>query len=224
MSQYETYNVEGSSLSGPSKQVGDKVERVIVFLHGYGADGNDLISLSEPLGQGIENCLFVSPHAPFACDMSPMGRQWFSIDLSEPREFGKGAESARPELDGFLTGLMKQTGVAAENVVLVGFSQGTMMALTTAYQREEAFGAVIGFSGALPDPENFLPKVKSKPPVLLVHGQADPVVPHSLMLPAASMLSAAEIEVQTHSVPGLQHGIDNSGLNAAYMMLRRVYG
>ena len=218
------YSVSGSDLTGPSVQVGDRVERVVVFLHGYGANGDDLISLAQPLGQGLNNCLFISPNAPEplpAVALNSTGRQWYALQELTPEAIGAGAAKARPVVDGFLSAVLAAHELPPKALSVLGFSQGCMMALETCYRRDEAIAAVIGFSGALPKPEDFQREVKAKPPALLVHGTADPVVPFHLMSIAAQTLASAGIEVQSHALPGLPHGIDQRGLQSAYLFLNR---
>lgn len=195
---------------------------LVVFLHGYGADGNDLIGLAPQLGQLLPDTAFVSPHAPEQCEMSPFGRQWFSlIDRSE-EAMRAGVKTAAPVLDAFLDKEMASLGLTTEKVALVGFSQGTMMSLYTALRRAEPVAGIVGYSGRLLDAEALEAEIKSRPPVLLVHGDADEVVPYPALAHAEQGLKSAAVEVDSLTCNGLGHGIDGSGLSAGIAFLQRV--
>ncbi|MDF2097041.1 alpha/beta hydrolase [Aquibaculum arenosum] len=211
-------------LTGPRHEPasGGKADSLVVFLHGLGADGNDLIGLAPVLAQLFPDTAFVSPDAPQPCDMAPMGRQWFSLQDRSPAAMLAGAETARTALDGFLNAEMERHGLAANRVALFGFSQGCMMALHTALRRPEPLAGVVGCSGHLIAPERLADDVTARPPVLLVHGEADEVVPFAAMGAAEQALRAAEVPVEAHARPGLGHGIDQPGLELAARFLLKV--
>lgn len=213
-------------LEGPRQepQNGGKAERLLVFLHGLGADGNDLIGLAPVLGQLFPDTAFVSPNAPMPCDMAPMGRQWFSLQDREPSAMLAGAESARPSLDRFLDAELERYGLDDSRLALFGFSQGCMMALHTALRRPRAMAGVVGFSGHLFGPERLENELMARPPVLLVHGDADEVVPFGALAAAESALRAVGVPVEAHARPGLGHGIDQPGLELAARFLLRIFG
>lgn len=192
---------------------------LVVFLHGLGADGADLIALADPLAQVLPDTEFVSPDAPFPCDMAPMGRQWFSLQERSGEALLAGARHAAPFVDALLDAELARTGLAADRLALVGFSQGTMMSLYCALRRPQAVAGVVGFSGILIAPENLPAEIVSKPPVLLVHGTDDPVVPFAAMAAAEAGLRAAGVQVSSHARPGLPHGIDPGGLQLAAQAL-----
>jgi len=186
--------------------------QLVVFCHGYGADGNDLISLGQQFQGILPDAAFVSPHAPDVCAMSPMGRQWFPITRLDPDEYWTGCQAAGPVLDNFITAELARQNLTEADVALVGFSQGTMMALHVGLRRAKPLAVIIGYSGALAGPE-FLPsEIKSKPPVLLVHGRDDDVVPVAALPSAAGALGQLQVPVSSHISEGLGHGIDQSGL------------
>ena len=160
---------------GPAS--GQAPKQLVVLLHGLGADGDDLISLAPYLAQVLPEAAFVSPHAPFPCDMAPFGRQWFSLQERTPEIMLGGVRMAAPILDGFLDAELEKAGLTAERLALVGFSQGTMMALHVGLRRAAAPSAIVGFSGALLAPELLPGEIVSRPPVVLIHGAADEVVP-----------------------------------------------
>lgn len=193
---------------------GDTPAATIIVLHGLGADGNDLISLAPLWARVLPNTAFVSPHAPFPCDMAPYGRQWFSLLDRTPARVLAGVQAAAPILDAFLDAELARHELPPEKLALVGFSQGTMMSLFVAPRRPVAIAGVVGYSGALVGAELLAGEVRARPPVLLVHGDADPIVPYERMEAAAAALDSAGIAVETLTCPGLPHSIDEAGLQA----------
>jgi len=201
-------------------------KNLVILLHGYGADGNDLIGLAGPLGGALADTEFVSPNAPEPCAMSPMGRQWFPIsylDGSSEQEMRDGMARAVVALDAFVDAEIARSGLPASQVALVGFSQGTMMALHVGPRRADALAGIVGFSGRLLEPEALGGQVASKPPVLLIRGTADPVVPFDSMAAAEEGLGAAGLSVETLARPGLVHGIDERGMVAAAQFLMQRF-
>ncbi|MEP5153962.1 alpha/beta fold hydrolase [Planktotalea sp.] len=197
---------------------------VVVFLHGYGANGADLLGLADPLGEHLPDTLFVAPDAPEACAGAPMGYQWFPIpwiDNSSEEEAERGMNAAVEDLNAFLDALMVDEDVLPEQVVLFGFSQGTMMSLHVAPRREDAVAGVVGFSGRLLSPELLVDEVVVRPPVLLVHGDQDDVVPVQSLPEAADALQKAGFEdVFAHIMKGTAHGIAPDGLSVALAFMR----
>ena len=197
---------------------------VIVLLHGYGANGADLLGLADPLAEHLPDTLFVAPDAPEVCAGSPMGFQWFPIpwiDSSTEEEAERGMLAAAEDLNAFLDALMIDEDVLPEQVVLFGFSQGTMMSLHVAPRREDPVAGVIGFSGRLLSPELLEDQAESRPPVLLVHGDMDDVVAVDSMPEAAQALQTAGFkEVFAHIMKGTGHGIAPDGLSVALAFMR----
>jgi len=203
-----------------------EAERVVVFLHGYGADGADLMGLADPLAPHLPETAFYAPDAPEPVAMAPMGRQWFSIpwlDGSSEAESLAGLERAAADLDAFLTRVLADEGLGPERLALFGFSQGTMMSLHVAPRRPAPVACIAAFSGRLLVPER-LGEAVSKPPVLLLHGDADEVVPHASMDEAAGHLSRAGFLTYTFTMEGVGHGIGPDGLGQAVLFLRRHLG
>ena len=200
---------------------------VVVFLHGYGADGNDLLGLADPLGAHLPDTVFLAPNAPERCIGYPIGYQWFPIpwiDGSDPATAEDGMHKATSDLNAYLDDVLINEGIEASQLVLFGFSQGTMIALEVAPRREEPFAGLVGFSGRLMAPEHFDETVRVRPPVLLVHGDVDEVVPPQSLPDAANALTAAGFEVYTHISEGTGHGIANDGLSLAVAFMRDKLG
>ncbi len=202
------------ALDGPrfGPAAGGNPQSLVVLLHGLGADGNDLISLAPYWAKLLPHAAFVSPHAPFPCDMAPYGRQWFSLQDRSPNMILAGVKAAAPILDTFIDAELARHALSEDRLALVGFSQGTMMSLYVAPRRAHAPAAVVGYSGALVGAESLVTEGKSRPPILLVHGDADPIVPFQAMAAAAAGLKAAGLKVETLARPGLPHSIDEQGL------------
>ena len=213
-------------LDGPrvAPAAGGAPEARVVLLHGLGADGDDLIGLAPYWARALPHAAFASPHAPFPCDMAPTGRQWFSLQDRDPRAILAGVEAAAPILDAYLDAELERQGVRPDRLALVGFSQGTMMSLFVAPRRPGPVACVVGYSGALVGADRLAAEAVAKPPVLLIHGDADPVVPFAAMALAESALKAAGIPIATERRPGLPHSIDEVGLVKAAEFLARHLG
>jgi phospholipase/carboxylesterase len=212
-------------IDGPrlSPAAGGTPRSLVVFLHGYGADGNDLIGLGREWARHLPHTAFVSPHAPHPCAGAPMGRQWFPLTMRDPSEFARGVATARPAIDTFLDAELSRHGLDERGVALVGFSQGTMLALHVGPQRKRRLAGILGYSGLLADPAALKAAAVHKPPVLLVHGDQDDLIPVAAIFAAAQGLAAAEIPVEWHVSPGISHGIGPDGLELGIRFLRRVF-
>jgi phospholipase/carboxylesterase len=191
---------------------------LIVLCHGYGSDGNDLIGLAPHWQKALPHAAFVSPNAPDRCGMAGSGYQWFPLSRLDPQETLRGTEAAAPILNAFLDAELSRLGLTGDRLALVGFSQGTMMALSVGLRRKPAPAAIVGFSGMLAGAET-LPHFDAPPPVLLVHGDADQVIPPAALFMSATALGAAGVPVQWHLSKGLGHGIDPFGLGLAQKFL-----
>ncbi|MEL6449654.1 MAG: alpha/beta fold hydrolase [Pseudomonadota bacterium] len=201
---------------------------IVVFLHGYGANGADLLGLAEPLGEHLPDTLFVAPDAPEAIPGYPGGYQWFPIpwiDGSSEEEAERGLTAAAEDLNAFLDALMVDEDVLPEQVVLFGFSQGTMMSLHVAPRREDPVAGIVAFSGRLLNPELLADEVVSRPSILLVHGDQDDVVPpQSLPQAAEALQEAGWKDVFAHVMKGTAHGIAPDGLSVALAFMRDKLG
>ena len=213
-----------------SRRTGPEVgsgERAVVFLHGYGADGGDLIALADPLEEHLPGTVFLAPDAPEPCRAAPPGRQWFPIpqmDGSSPVEAGAALARATAALDAWLDEVLAAEGLTPAQLLIFGFSQGTMMALHVAPARAEAVAGIVGFSGRLIHPGSFAGRVRSRPPIWLGHGDRDPVVPFPEMASAETVLTAAGFEVTTQAMPNTAHGIAPEGLGEALHFMRARLG
>jgi phospholipase/carboxylesterase len=207
--------MQSITLDGPkvAPKSGAKPKQLVVFLHGYGSNGEDLISLAPYWADLLPDAEFVSPNAPFPCELNPFGGfQWFGLEDRNPATKLAGTRAAATILDAYLDDALKARGLDESRMALVGFSQGTMMSLYVAPRRARPIAGVVGYSGALIGADTLAQEVKSKPPVLLVHGEADDIVPFQAMAAAAAGLRAAGLAVETLARPDLPHSIDDAGL------------
>jgi phospholipase/carboxylesterase len=213
-----------TKLDGPSHPplTGEKPEQLIVFLHGYGSNGDDLISLAPYLAPAVPEAEFLSPNAPFPCEINPFGGyQWFGLEERNAATRLAGTRQASPILDTYLDEQLAARGLTDADLALVGFSQGTMMALHVGLRRANPVAAIVGYSGLLVAPDLLASEIKSKPPVLLVHGMADEVLPFAAMAEAEKALQAAGVPVMSEGRPGLPHSIDQRGLELGAGILHR---
>jgi phospholipase/carboxylesterase len=212
-----------------------QAKQLVVFLHGYGADGKDLIEIGRQWRPWLPDAAFVAPNAPEPCGMSPMGRQWFALSNRRPGEAqGKderwaGVTKARPVLDAFLDAELTRLGLEESRLSLVGFSQGTMMALHVGLRRRRAPASILGYSGVLIGPEHLSEALArdargAPPPVLLVHGDQDPVIPLEALFISGEELAKAGIPSQWHLSIGIGHGIDNGGLRHGGLFIAKGFG
>jgi len=216
-------------LSGPRlPPVRGQATHLVVLCHGYGADGNDLIEIGRAWQEFLPHAAFVSPHAPEPCGQAPVGRQWFALTFRDPNERWVGVNKAAPGLERFLEAELTRHKLPPAALALVGFSQGTMMALHVGLRRASAPAAIVGYSGLLvlpPDlnPEKFATEIKSRPPILLVHGDRDDLIPAQALFQAAQGLAALDIPVEWHLSAGIGHGIDGEGLRHGGEFLARRF-
>ena len=196
---------------------------LVVFLHGYGADGADLLGLADPLSPHLPDTVFIAPDAPEPCSGNPFGRQWFPIpwlDGSSESEASDGMARASEDLNAFLDAQLSGEGMLPDQLSVFGFSQGTMMALHVLPRRPAPVAGIVAFSGRLLAPERLAAEAVSKPPVLLVHGDEDPMVPFADMGLAGRALNDAGFETYGHVMKGTGHGIAPDGLSVALAFLK----
>jgi phospholipase/carboxylesterase len=212
------------ALSGPSRPplAGGEPRRLVILLHGLGADGNDLIGLAQYWRRLLPEAEFVSPNAPFPCDMAPYGYQWFSVQDRRPAAVLAGVRAAAPTLDAFIDDALQKRGLDASDAALVGFSQGTMMALFVGLRRAAPLAGILGYSGRLIAADLLQSELRSRPPVLLVHGTEDPLVPFQSLAAAEAALKGAGIAVETLACAGIEHAIDPEGLERGGRFLREM--
>src|SRR5438270_8384083 len=212
------------SLSGPTRPPlgGGQPRRLVILLHGLGADGNDLIGLQQVWGRLLPEAEFISPNAPFPCDMAPYGYQWFSVQDRTPPAVLAGVRAAAPMLDAFIDEELQKRGLSESDTALVGFSQGTMMSLFVGLRRERPLAGILGYSGRLIAADLLAGELRSRPPVLLVHGTADPLVPFQSLAEAEAALQRAGVPVETLACVGTEHSIDPEGLERGGRFLQDV--
>ncbi len=217
-------NIDGPRLApkeGPARQL-------VVFLHGYGADGNDLIEIGRAWQPFLPHAAFVSPHAPHPCGQAPMGREWFPLTFRNPDERWNGVHAAAPGLDQFLDAELARHQLPPTALALVGFSQGTMMSLHVGLRRAVSPAAIVGYSGMLilegdTDVAGYAPQIRSRPPILLIHGDADQLIPVTALFHSAQALAEMGLAAEFHISPGVGHGIDDEGLRHGGEFLARRF-
>jgi phospholipase/carboxylesterase len=211
-------------LSGPSRAPasGGKPHRLVILLHGLGADGNDLIGLAPYWAPLLPEAEFVSPNAPFPCDMAPYGYQWYSSQDRSPGAQLAGVRAAAPILDAFIDEALAERGLDDGALALVGFSQGSVMSLFVGPRRAKPVAGIVGYSGRLVAPELLAGELRSRPRTLVVHGTEDPLVPFAALAEAKAGLKAAGVPVESLSCPGIGHSIDEAGLRRAGQFLKDV--
>ncbi|NPD15623.1 alpha/beta fold hydrolase [Xinfangfangia sp. D13-10-4-6] len=205
---------------GPEK---GQAKSLVILVHGYGADGNDLLGLADPLAPHLPDTVFVAPDAPEPCAGNPFGRQWFPIpwlDGSSEEAARQGLLAAADDLNAFIDQRLADEGLPASALALLGFSQGAMMSLHVAPRRADPVAAVVAISGRLLAPELLAAETRVKPPVLLIHGDQDPVVPFENLALAGDALSGAGFDTYAHVMKGTGHGIAPDGLGAALGFLK----
>lgn len=202
---------------------GGPPRQLVILAHGYGSNGDDLIGLAPYWAKSLPDALFVSPHAPDGVPGFPGGRQWFPIGRVDPAQLAAGAVRAAQTLDQFIDGELSRYRLPPAACALVGFSQGTMMSLHVGLRRAEPLAAIVGFSGALVAPEALPAEIRSRPPVMLAHGDADDMVPVSALFGALEALAAAKTAVRFRISHGLGHSIAEDGLSLAGAFLRDAF-
>lgn len=206
---------------GPASKASPK--QLVVLCHGLGADGHDLIDLAPTWAHALPEAAFAAPDAPDRCDLSPMGRQWWSVGDRTPTIMEAGVRRAASFLNPFIDAELTRLGLPADAYALMGFSQGAMAVLFTGLRRAVAPRAILAFSGALLAPNSLAAEITHRPPVLLVHGEADDVVPVSSSHDAEAALRALNVPVEATYVPRLGHGIDDTGLAMGALTLQRAF-
>ena len=213
------------TLDGPAQPpAAGTAKQLVVLLHGYGADGNDLIGLAPHWAPLLPEAEFVSPHAPFPCEAMPFGRQWFGFQGRTQDQVVEGVRIAAGILDHYLTRLLAERKMDESSLALVGFSQGAMMSLFVGLRRAKPVAAIVAYSGRLFAPESLGSELRARPKVLLVHGDHDEVVPPDALPRAYEALEAAKVPVAQMLRPGLGHGIDGEGLARGGEFLRSAFG
>jgi phospholipase/carboxylesterase len=216
-----------AELDGPRLEPQSGAARhLVVFLHGYGADGNDLIDIGRMWQKVLPQAAFVAPHAPEPCSQAPVGRQWFPLTMRSVEERWTGVNQAAPVLERFLEAELARRSLPPSALALVGFSQGTMMALHAGLRRAVPPAAIVGYSGVLvvPEtvpPEAFAAEIRARPPILLVHGDRDELIPVQALFHASQSLASLDIPVEWHISAGVGHGIDEEGLRHGSEFLAR---
>ncbi|MGE0754542.1 MAG: alpha/beta hydrolase [Alphaproteobacteria bacterium] len=210
------------TLQGPSRspRSGGAAKQLVILLHGWGADGPNLIDLADLFGQVLPDAQFVAPNAPFPCEANPFGYQWFSLVDRQPQHMLQGVTEAAGILNTFIDEQLKALKLDNSKLALVGFSQGTMTALHVALRRSPQIACVVGYSGSLIAPDELAKGISARPPVCLIHGDADDVVPYVSMQMAEQALRQYGVDVSAHTREYLSHSIDMDGIRIAAEFLK----
>ncbi len=213
------------TLSGPIRtpRSGGKAKQLVILLHGWGADGPNLIDLGDAFAQVLPDAQFIAPNAPYPCEANPYGYQWFSLMNREPEAMLEGVRNASEIVNHFIDEQLKELALDNSKLALVGFSQGTMTGLHVALRRSPQMACMVGFSGALMGTETLAEEVTARPPVCLIHGDADDVVPYASLKHATDTLRAHDVSVEDHTRPYVGHSIDMEGMkNAAAFLAKHL--
>ena len=204
-----------------------KIEQIVILLHGVGSNGQDLISLAPMWQPFAPQAVFISPDAPFACDMAPPGYpnsyQWFSLlDRSTPVQID-GLHIVKPIIETFLNEQIKKYNLTHDKVAFVGFSQGSMTSLYVAPRLEAKIAGVLAYSGRLVETKETLAEIRNRPPIHLIHGEADDVVPVENWGYASGVLKENGFTVTGHTTPRLAHSIDMHGIEDGGNFLKKIF-
>jgi len=200
---------------------GGKAKQLVLFLHGWGADGPNLIDLADLFADVLPDAYFIAPNAPYVCEANPYGYQWFSLMDRQPAHMLDGARSASAIVNQFADEKLKELGLDNSKLILVGFSQGTMVALHIALRRTPPIAALVGYSGALIGAETLAAEIVARPPVCMIHGESDDVVPFPALKHSTEALKAVGVNVESHARPFLGHSIDMEGIRVASEFLKK---
>jgi phospholipase/carboxylesterase len=214
------------TLHGPSvaPASGKPPKQLVIFCHGVGSDGQDLLGLSTYFAKVLPDAQFISPNGPQAYDMASVGYQWFSLNNPEPASRLEGTKAAAPILDSFIDQQIVAYGLAAKDVALVGFSQGSMMSLHVGVRRQQQLAGIVAYSGAVIAPELVASELKSQPPVLMVHGTIDDVVPVAALYEGVSALQASGVRVRGEVIPDLGHSLNDKCIMEGMGFLAECFG
>jgi len=202
---------------------GDTFKNAVIFLHGYGANSNDLIGIANLWIESLPNTIFLSPNAPFECDFSPNAYQWFELTSISPDSIGDGLKKAGPYLNDYINHVSNTYKVKEKNIFFVGFSQGTMMALYHLCKRENRCAGLLGYSGLLFENENFKSEIKSKFPIKLYHGKKDELINHQNSIEASEKLKKFGFDIDYCLSDELGHGIDDKGIQIGLDFIKKTF-
>lgn len=215
-----------SNLTGPIREpdAKEKADSLVILCHGYGANGDDLIGLADQWRPLLPTTVFCAPNAPEKAPLAPNGYQWFALGSLSREERAVGTRAAAPILNAYIDQMLTHYKIDDSRLALVGFSQGTMLSLEVGLRRESQLSGILGYSGALAAPERLVAEIRSRPPIMLIHGDRDAMIPFTYMYEAVGALEAAGLKVEKHLCSGVAHGISPEGLQKGGAFLCRNFG
>ncbi len=213
-------------LSGPAfgPSAGGDARQLVILLHGRGADGNDLLGLAPHFAELLPEARFVAPNAPHRCPPPSTGYEWFDLPDFQSNSFLNGVRATGPLLDAFIDNQLSASGLGADSLALLGFSQGTMMSLFVGLRRPDRLACILGYSGKLVGAELLSREITARPPVALIMGDADELIPPQAHHEAIMALKSVGVPVEAHLRPGLGHGIDQEGIEIGRRFVARNLG
>ena len=214
------------TLQGPSvaPASGQPAKQLVIFCHGVGSDGQDLIGLAPYFAKVLPDAQFVSPNGPEAFDLAPAGYQWFSLNNPDLASRLTGTQAAGPVLDAYIDQQMALYGLEAKDVALVGFSQGAMMSLHVGIRRQQQLAGILAYSGAIIAPDLIAGELKTQPPVLMMHGATDDVVPIEALYEGVAALQGSGVLARGEVVPHLGHSLNDKCIMEGMDFLAECFG
>ena len=199
----------------------EKVNKVIILLHGYGGDAKDISTLSYTWKRYLKNTLIICPNGHETCSINPSGFQWFDLTTEDPSLILKSTLEAEKKLNLFLNEIKKKFNLNNRDICISGFSQGCMMAINLGLTSIEKYSCIVGFSGKIIDTENLSKRLKGKTNVLLIHGDMDEVVPVENLLEAKDFMLRNKIDIKTKIIENCGHNIPVSASSLALKYIKK---
>ena len=213
-----TYTLNTIILEPLSK---NKPKNAVILCHGYGGDGKDISILASYWKAHLPETIFICPDAPEICAASPSGYQWFDLTDRTPDQILSKSLVAEIKLNKLIDEVKLNNDIPANKIILSGFSQGCMISLQTGLKREDEINSVIGYSGKIIDTKHIENNIKSRPDIILMHGDKDEVVPVSFLLEAKELFSRMNFKIQTKIFRDCEHRIPQEGSSLGLEFIKK---